>query len=160
MDASADDEQFMHEALAAARSAAAAGEVPVGAVAVVDGHVVARAGNGPIGACDPTAHAEILVLRRAAAELGNYRLGDVTLYVTLEPCPMCVGALVHARVARLVYGAADPKSGAAGSVFDLATAPEHNHHMMVTAGVLAEPCAALLRTFFRERRTKGAEPCA
>lgn len=145
----------MQEALAAAREAAAAGEVPVGAVAVADGRIIARVGNGPIGACDPTAHAEILVLRQAAAELGNYRLSDVTVYVTLEPCPMCVGALIHARVARLVFGAADPKSGAAGSVFDLATAPEHNHRMDVTGGVLAGACGELLQTFFRDRRAQG-----
>lgn len=160
MGTSVDDEQFMQQALSAAREAGAAGEVPVGAVAVADGRIVARAGNGPIGACDPTAHAEILVLRRAAAELRNYRLGEVTVYVTLEPCPMCVGALIHARVARLVYGAADPKSGAAGSVFDLAAAPQHNHHMAVTPGVLADSCSELLRTFFRERRGKGADACA
>ncbi len=153
MNAGGDDEQFMQQALTAAREAAAAEEVPVGAVAVVDGRIVARAGNGPIGSCDPTAHAEILVLRRAAAELGNYRLGDVTVFVTLEPCTMCVGALIHARVARLVFGAADPKSGAAGSVFDLATAPAHNHRMTVTGGVLAESCGELLRTFFRNRRS-------
>lgn len=153
MDAGVDDQRFIQQALTAARESAAAEEVPVGAVAVANGRIVARAGNGPIGACDPTAHAEILVLRRAAAELGNYRLSDVTVFVTLEPCTMCVGALIHARVARLVFGAADPKSGAAGSVFDLATAPEHNHRMSVTGGVLAESCGDLLRTFFRDRRS-------
>lgn len=145
----------MRQALAEASAAAERGEVPVGAVAVADGRLVARAGNSPIGQCDPTAHAEILALRQAAAQLGNYRLGDTTVYVTLEPCPMCVGAMIHARVARLVFGARDPKSGAAGSVFDLASAAQHNHRMRVSGGVLAEESGELLRRFFRERRGAG-----
>ena len=149
------DERFMQIALEAARRAQARGEVPVGAVLVAHGEPVAEAGNAPITAVDPTAHAEVVVLRRAAHSVGNYRLPGTTLYVTLEPCCMCVGAMVHARVARLVFGAADPKSGAAGSVFPLAQAPEHNHRMQVTGGVLAEECAGLLQSFFRARRGQG-----
>lgn len=150
------DEHFMHLALDAARRAEARGEVPVGAVVVADGGVIAEAGNAPIGSCDPTAHSEVVALRRAAETTGNYRLPGTTLYVTLEPCCMCVGAMIHARIGRLVYGAADPKSGAAGSVFALAQAPAHNHHMEVQGGVLADDCAAVLQTFFRNRR--GKEP--
>jgi tRNA(adenine34) deaminase len=143
----------MEQALACARDAAARGEVPVGAV-IVDGAgaVIARAANAPIAGHDPTAHAEILALRAAGQALGNYRLPGSVLYVTLEPCAMCVGALVHARVARIVYGAADPKSGACGSVFELASNPKLNHRIEVTGGVLAEESAALLRHFFAARR--------
>lgn len=146
------DEQFMREALALARQAEAAGEVPVGAVLVKDGAVIGAGWNHPIGAHDPTAHAEIAALRAGASALGNYRLMDTTLYVTLEPCAMCAGAMVHARVKRLVYGAADPKTGAAGSVFDLAQADALNHRLEVEGGVLAEECGALLKGFFARRR--------
>lgn len=151
------DEHFMSLALDAARRAEARGEVPVGAVVVADGRVIGEAGNAPIGSRDPTAHAEIIALRRAAEAMNNYRLPGTTLYVTLEPCCMCVGAMIHARVARLVYGAADPKSGAAGSVFALAQAPAHNHHMEVEGGVLADDCSAVLQSFFRARRRQEAD---
>ena len=146
------DEKFMREALKLARQAEAAGEVPVGAVLVKDDAVVATGWNHPISAHDPTAHAEIVALRAAAKTSGNYRLPDTTLYVTLEPCAMCAGALVHSRVRRLVYGAADPKAGAAGSVFDLARTDVLNHRLEVTGGVLAEECGALLKAFFAQRR--------
>ncbi len=146
------DAQFMREALALARQAEAAGEVPVGAVLVKDGAVIGSGWNHPIGAHDPTAHAEIAALRAAAQALGNYRLIDSTLYVTLEPCAMCAGALVHARVRRLVYGASDPKAGAAGSVFDIARAPALNHRLEVEGGVLAKECGTLLKAFFAQRR--------
>jgi tRNA(adenine34) deaminase len=150
--AHADDEAFMREALALAREAEAAGEVPVGAVLVKEGAIIARGRNRPIGGCDPTAHAEIEALRGGAAALDNYRLPGCTLYVTLEPCAMCAGALVHARVARLVYGAADPRAGAAGSVFNIVAARELNHQVAVTAGVLADDCRVLMQEFFRRRR--------
>jgi tRNA(adenine34) deaminase len=146
------DEKFMREALALARQAEAAGEVPVGAVLVQDGAIVGRGWNHPIAAHDPTAHAEILALRQAAQSLGNYRLVGTTLYATLEPCAMCAGALVHARVARLVYGAADPRAGAAGTVFNLLQAKQLNHQVEVSGGLLAEKCGALLRDFFAGRR--------
>lgn len=146
------DEEWMREALLLARQAEAAGEVPVGAVLVKDGKLIGSGWNQPIGAHDPTAHAEVMALRAAAKAAGNYRLVDTTLYVTLEPCAMCAGALVHARVARLVYGTADPKTGAAGSVFDLVRTDKLNHRLEVEGGVLAEDCGALLRTFFASRR--------
>ena len=143
----------MRQALACAAEAAASGEVPVGAVLVgADGEVLATAGNAPIASNDPTAHAEIRVLREAAGRVGNYRLPGTTLYVTLEPCPMCTGALVHARVERVVYGAADPKAGACGSVLDLARHPHLNHRLIVEGGLLADESAALLREFFAARR--------
>jgi tRNA(adenine34) deaminase len=142
----------MAEALAVARAAGAAGEVPVGAVVVDDGRLLARAGNAPIASRDPTAHAEILALRQAAATTGNYRLPGSTLYVTLEPCAMCVGAALQARVARLVFGCHDPKSGAAGSVVDLTDQARFNHRIAVAAGVESAAAAALLRSFFRARR--------
>lgn len=145
------DLAFMQMALAEARAAGAAGEVPVGAVLVKDGALIARAHNRPIADQDPTAHAEIRVLRAAARSLGNYRLPDTTLYVTLEPCPMCVGAMLHARVARVVYAADDPKTGALGGAVDLLGAALP-HRFEVARGVLAEPCAELLRAFFRARR--------
>ena len=148
----ADDLRFMQEALALARAAEAAGEVPVGALLVRDGEIIGRARNRPIEASDPTAHAEILALREAAESSGNYRLTGTTLYVTLEPCPMCAGALVHARVGRLVYGAADPRAGAAGSVFDIVRSNALNHRMEVCAGVLADESRELLQGFFRARR--------
>jgi tRNA(adenine34) deaminase len=146
------DESWMREALKLARQAEAAGEVPVGAVLVKDGVAIGSGWNHPISAHDPTAHAEIATLRVAAETLGNYRLPDTTLYVTLEPCTMCAGALVHARVRRLVFGAADPKAGAAGSIFDVTRAPALNHRLEVTGGVLADECGALLKEFFTKKR--------
>ena len=146
------DERFMREALALARQADAVGEVPVGAVLVRGGTVIGSGWNHPISAHDPTAHAEIAALRAAADAIGNYRLTDTTLYVTLEPCAMCAGGMVHARVKRLVYGAADPKTGAAGSVFDLVRAQALNHQLEVQGGVLAEECGTLLKAFFAQRR--------
>ena len=147
-----DDATWMLAALAEARAAAAAGEVPVGAVLVRGGEVIATGRNAPIGGHDPTAHAEIAALRAAAQRLGNYRLDGCTLYVTLEPCAMCSGAMLHARLPRVVYGAADPKTGAAGSVVDLFAEPRLNHQTQVAGGVLAEECGALLQDFFSERR--------
>jgi tRNA(adenine34) deaminase len=146
------DNQFMREALAEARSAAQAGEVPIGAVLVHDGKVLARSGNRTIRDNDPTAHAEIVALREAARLLGNYRLADTTLYVTIEPCSMCAGAMIQARVRRLVYGADDPKGGAVRSCFEILSHPRLNHQVDVTAGVLAAECAAILQSFFAERR--------
>lgn len=142
----------MRQALTLARDGAAHGEVPVGAVVVSGQRVLASAWNAPIAGHDPTAHAEIRALRAAAAAIGNYRLPGCTLYVTLEPCLMCAGAIMHARIARLVYGAADLKTGACGSVVDAFGEPRLNHHTTVTAGVLADECGALLSAFFAERR--------
>ncbi|GMU71140.1 MAG: hypothetical protein AMXMBFR42_06050 [Burkholderiales bacterium] len=142
----------MGEALALARAAGDRGEVPVGAIVVQDGVVVGRGGNAPIAASDPTAHAEIAALRDAGRALGNYRLPGSTLYVTLEPCAMCAGAIMHARVARLVFGARDPKTGACGSVVDLFAEARLNHHATTTAGVRADECGALLSAFFAARR--------
>jgi tRNA(adenine34) deaminase len=146
------DEQFMRLALDEARRAAKAGEVPVGAVIVLDARVIAAAANRTITDRDPTAHAEIVALRGAAQALGNYRLLNTTLYVTVEPCAMCAGALVHARVARLVYGCDDPKVGAVNWCLRVVEHPMLNHRVEVTSGVLAEECAALLRGFFEARR--------
>lgn len=146
------DEQFMGQALDLARNAEAHGEVPVGAVLVAGGQVIATGRNSPIESSDPTAHAEVQALRAAARELGNYRLPDTTLYVTLEPCAMCAGAIVHARVARVVYGCADPRGGAAGTVFNVLDCAELNHRVSVTSGVRADECKALLQAFFRTRR--------
>lgn len=146
------DARFMCRALALARQAEQAGEVPVGAVLVHEGEIVGEGFNAPIGEHDPTAHAEIRALRDAARRLGNYRLPGTTLYVTLEPCSMCAGAMIHARIQRLVFGAADPRTGAAGSVFDIAISPRHNHRIAVTGGVMSEECGDLLRAFFRARR--------
>lgn len=142
----------MREALALAREAGEAGEVPVGAVVVKDGEVVGRGYNRPVSGRDPTAHAEVLALRDAAEHFGNYRLAECDLYVTLEPCAMCAGAVMHARVRRVVYGAADPKSGACGSVVDLFAEERLNHHATVTGGVMAEEAAGLLQEFFGARR--------
>ena len=142
----------MYAALDLATQAAALGEVPVGAVVVKDGEVIGRGYNRPISSADPTAHAEIVALRQAAAALGNYRLPGCELYVTLEPCAMCVGAMVHARIARIVYGAADPKTGACGSVVDLFSEEKLNHHTTVTGGVLADEAGRLLSEFFAARR--------
>lgn len=150
----ANDESFMTAALALAREAGAAGEVPVGAVVVLDGEIVGRGFNRPIGSSDPTAHAEVAALRDAAARLGNYRLPGATLYVTLEPCAMCAGAIMHARVGRVVFGARDPKTGVAGSVIDLFGEARLNHHATVEGGVLAAECGALLSSFFAARRQK------
>jgi tRNA(adenine34) deaminase len=146
------DHLYMRRALELAACAEAEGEVPVGAVLVHEGRVLAEAWNRPISCNDPTAHAEILALREAGEQLGNYRLPGVTLYVTLEPCAMCAGAMVHARVQRLVFGAADPRTGAAGSVFDLLRSPALNHQVDVEGGVLAQECAAQLRSFFQRKR--------
>jgi tRNA(adenine34) deaminase len=147
------DDFFMGLAVEEAEKGYAQAEVPVGAVLVgADGEILSRAHNEPITSNDPTGHAEILAIRSASARVGNYRLPETTLYVTLEPCAMCVGAMVHARVRRLVFGARDPRSGAAGSVLDLAGAECFNHKIDVTGGVLAERCAEILRRFFRQRR--------
>lgn len=148
----AHDETFMQRALELARQAEAEGEVPVGAVLVKDGEIVAEGFNRPIISHDPTAHAEIATLRAGAKALENYRLTGTTLYVTLEPCPMCAGAIVHARVGRLVYGAADPRAGAAGTVFNLTQGAPLNHRVEVEGGVLAGEAAGLLQAFFRSRR--------
>jgi tRNA(adenine34) deaminase len=150
------DARLMGEALALASDAAARGEVPVGAVVVCDGEVIGRGGNLPIGSSDPTAHAEIAALREAARALGNYRLVGCTLYATLEPCVMCAGAIMHARIARLVFGARDPKTGACGSVVDLFAEPRLNHHTTVTAGVREKECGAMLRAFFAARRGRAS----
>lgn len=146
------DVAFMRRALELARTAAEAGEVPVGAVIVKDGEIVAEGCNRPIGTCDPTAHAEMVALRAAGTALGTYRLVDTTLYVTLEPCAMCASAMVHARVRRLVFGATDPRAGAAGSVFNIVQHAALNHRMESSGGVLAEECGTLLRDFFVARR--------
>jgi tRNA(adenine34) deaminase len=143
---------YMRQAIDQAHNAWALGEVPVGAVLVRDGVVIATGFNQPIGTHDPTAHAEIMALRAAATVLGNYRLPGCELYVTLEPCAMCAGAMIHARLARIVYGAPDPKTGACGSVVNLFEAGKLNHHTEVVGGVLADDCANLLREFFAERR--------
>jgi tRNA(adenine34) deaminase len=146
---------FMRRALHLAGQAEAAGEVPVGAVLVRDGQIIGEGYNQPIGRHDPTAHAEVMALRAAGEQLQNYRLPGSTLYVTLEPCPMCAGAIVHARVERVVFAASDPRSGAAGSVFDLLPSDQRfNHHTACEGGVLAEEAGQLLRDFFRARRVK------
>ena len=148
----ATDTDYMQMALDLARHAALSGEVPVGAIVVKDGVVIGRGANAPINLQDPTAHAEIIAMREAAQYLGNYRLVDCTLYVTLEPCVMCAGTMQHARIAKLVYGASDPKTGACGSVINLMSEPKLNHHCEVISGVLAEDCAVILITFFKQRR--------
>ena len=146
------DLEAMEAALAEARNAADAGEVPIGAVAVHEGAIIGRGQNCVLRDNDPTAHAEIVALREAATTLGNYRLNGVALYVTLEPCAMCAGAMIHARIDRLVYASADPKAGAAGSVLSVLNHPKLNHQMQVEQGLLGEKAGDLLRTFFRERR--------
>jgi len=151
------DEVFMREALGLARQAGEAGEVPVGAVVVKDGAVVGRGHNRPIASRDPTAHAEVMALRDAAERVGNYRLADCILYVTLEPCAMCAGAIMNARINRVVYGAADPKSGACGSVVDLFAENRLNFHTTVTGGALAGEAAKLLQDFFSMRRRAGSD---
>ena len=146
------DRQFMQQAIEQAKLAALAGEVPVGAVVVRDGKVISHAFNKPISNHDPSAHAEMLALRQAAQAEQNYRLPGTTLYVTLEPCTMCAGAMLHARVDRIVYGAPDPKTGAAGSVVDVFASKQINHQTSVNGGIMAEECGQLLKTFFKERR--------
>ena len=146
------DRQFMEQALEQAQLAAIAGEVPVGAVIVRNGVVLSKAFNKPITNHDPSAHAEMIALRQAALSEENYRLPGTTLYVTLEPCTMCAGAMLHARVDRIVYGAADPKTGAAGSVLDVFSSKQINHQTVIEGGVMGEECGQLLRDFFKERR--------
>lgn len=156
-----EDIRFMRLALELARRAEQEDEVPVGAILVRDGEIIGEGWNRPIGDNDPSAHAEILALRDAGARVGNYRLPDTTLYVTLEPCPMCAGALIHARVARVVFGSYDPKGGAAGSVFDLLPPDERfNHRLSCQGGVLASECGDLLRSFFQRRRAASCAPPA
>lgn len=150
------DRAFMTLAIALAKEAAIAGEVPVGAVVVKDGVVIGQGANAPIRLHDPSAHAEMLAIRNAAQLLGNYRLVDCTLYVTLEPCAMCTGAILHARIGRLVFGASDPKTGVCGSVMNLMAEPKLNHHTQTHGGVMADVCGALLRDFFAERRNKSS----
>ncbi|MDO9149756.1 MAG: tRNA adenosine(34) deaminase TadA [Methylotenera sp.] len=149
------DQTFMSLALALAEQAALAGEVPVGAIIVKDGEIIGRGSNAPISSHDPSAHAEIQAMRDAAKHLGNYRLVDCTLYVTLEPCAMCTGAIQHARIARLVYGANDQKTGACGSVVNLMAEQKLNHHTQVASGILANECGAVLSHFFSERRKQA-----
>lgn len=149
------DEFFMREAISLARAAECLGEVPVGAVVVMAGEIIGRGFNSPIGESDPTAHAEIAALREAARALGNYRLPACSLYVTIEPCAMCAGAILHARIARVVFGARDPKTGACGSVVDLFAEPRLNHHATLVPGVRADECGALLSAFFAARRGRG-----
>ena len=148
------EEDYMRAALEQARAAGAVDEVPVGAVVVCGGEIVGRGFNQPIGRHDPTAHAEIMALRDAATRLGNYRLPGCELYVTLEPCVMCSGAIMHARIARVVYGARDPKTGVAGSVLDLFAEPRLNHHATIEGGLLADDCGRMLSSFFAARRSK------
>ncbi len=148
------DEDFMYAALELAQQAAISGEVPVGAVVVKQGEIVGRGSNAPISRHDPSAHAEMLALRDAALRIGNYRLVDCELYVTLEPCLMCAGAIFHARIARVVYGAPDPKTGAAGSVLNLFEEQRLNHHASVQGGVLAAECGEVLSQFFATRRAQ------
>ena len=151
------DELLMREALELARQAAAAGEVPVGAVVAREGAVIGRGYNQPVSTSDPSAHAEIVALREAAARVGNYRLSGCELFVTLEPCAMCAGAIMHARISRVVYGAADPKTGACGGVVDLFADTRLNHHATVVGGVLAAECGAGLQTFFQGRRRASGQ---
>jgi tRNA(adenine34) deaminase len=153
-EAPANDEIWMREALALAREAARLGEVPVGAVVVLDGEVIARGSNRSLLDSDPSGHAEMIALRDAGRKLKNYRLESCELFATIEPCAMCAGALVHARISRLVYGAKDPKAGAVGSVLQVVNHPQLNHRMQVTGGVLVEECSELLQTFFRSRRRR------
>ena len=146
------DIELMEQALEEARVSAAAGEVPIGALLVHEGQIIARSGNRTIRDCDPTAHAEMVVLREGSRKLGNYRLAGTTLYVTVEPCSMCAGGMIQARVPRLVYGCDDPKGGAVRSCFEMLHHPRLNHRVEVTAGILANECAAILQSFFAARR--------
>jgi tRNA(adenine34) deaminase len=152
------DELFMEEALREARRAEALGEVPIGAVVVQDGHIVGRGCNRPIVNHDPTAHAEMQALREAGLVVGNYRLSDCDLYVTVEPCAMCAGAITHARIRRLIYGAEDPKAGAVHSMLQVLNHPKLNHQVEVTSGILAARCMDLVQSFFRNRR-QGSSIC-
>lgn len=152
------EETLMRVALGEAQAAADAGEVPIGAVAVIGGSVVARGQNRVLRDIDPTAHAEMVAMRAAAQAIGNYRLLDCEIYVTLEPCAMCAGAMIHARLRRLIYGASDPKAGAAGSVLEVLNHSQLNHQMAVSQGALAEECGALLRNFFQARRQDFGGP--
>ena len=152
------DENWMRYALQLAQQAALQGEVPVGAVLVQDDNILGEGWNQPISLNDPSAHAEMLAMRAAGQTAANYRLPNTTLYVTLEPCCMCAGAMIHARIARVVFGAYDPKTGAAGSLFSVLNDARHNHQVQISGGVLAEECAELLRTFFRERRLRAKQP--
>jgi tRNA(adenine34) deaminase len=149
------DIEFMQQALAEARESAAAGEVPIGAVLVHEGRILARAGNRTIRDCDPTAHAEIVALREAARIIGNYRLADTTLYVTIEPCSMCAGAMIQARVPRLVFGATEPRGGAVQSCFEVLSHPDLNHRVQVTSGVLSSDCSVVIQSFFAVRRQQA-----
>ncbi|WP_162084739.1 tRNA adenosine(34) deaminase TadA [Sulfuriferula nivalis] len=154
------DEYYMREAIVLAQQAAERGEVPVGAVVVHEGNIIGRGSNAPIALHDPSAHAEMLALREAAQYLQNYRLPEVSLYVTLEPCTMCAGAMMHARVTRLIYGATDAKTGVAGSVLNLFEQSQLNHHTQVTGGVLASECSTMLSDFFAQRRAQQkAQKC-
>ena len=146
------DIELMEQALEEARVSAAAGEVPIGALLVHEGQIIARSGNRTIRECDPTAHAEMVVLREGSRKLGNYRLAGTALYVTVEPCSMCAGGMIQARVPRLVYGCDDPKGGAVRSCFEMLNHPRLNHRVEVTAGILANECAAILQSFFAARR--------
>jgi tRNA(adenine34) deaminase len=157
-DLASQDLAYMRQALTLAARAEAEGEVPVGALVVLNGEIIGEGWNRPIISHDPTAHAEIVALRAAGSKFGNYRLTGATLYVTLEPCPMCAGAMVHARVARVVYGAPDPLAGSAGTVFNLLNAAALNHQATVQGGVLAEECGQCLRTFFQSRRGRANTP--
>ena len=152
-----EDAAWMELALEQARLAAAAGEVPVGALVIKDGEILGRGHNHNLRQNDPTAHAEIIALRQAATRMGNHRLAGCVMFATIEPCSMCAGAMVHARVARLVYGASDPKAGAAGSVLQVLNHPSLNHKMEVTAGVLAGKCSEILQEFFRRRRDRAVD---
>jgi tRNA(adenine34) deaminase len=148
------DQEYMTLALELARQGGTVGEVPVGAIIIRDGEIIGRGYNAPISLHDPSAHAEIRAMRDAAQQIGNYRLVGCTMYVTLEPCAMCSGAIQHARLARVVYGAADPKTGACGSVIDLMAEKRLNHHTEISGGVMAEECGRILSAFFAERRKK------
>ncbi len=152
-----DDSHWMELALEQAHIAVAEGEVPVGALVIKDGQIVGRGHNRNLQQNDPTAHAEVMAMREAASKLGNHRLPGCTLYATIEPCAMCAGAMVHARLSRLVFGAFDPKAGAAGSVLEVLNHPRLNHKLEITPGVLAEECSAILKRFFAERRGAAAE---
>jgi len=146
------DLEFMRQAIEEARTAGAAGEVPIGAILVQEGEIIARSGNRTIRDCDPTAHAEIMVLRESARNIGNHRLASTVLYVTVEPCSMCAGAMIQARIPRLVYGCDDPKGGAVRSCFEILSHPRLNHRVEIASGLLAADCAALLQSFFAARR--------
>lgn len=152
------DEEYMALALELARSARQGGEVPVGAIVVLEDEIVGRGFNQPISRNDPSAHAEIMAMRDAGQRIGNYRLPECTLYVTLEPCAMCAGAIMHARVKRIVFGASDPKTGAAGSVINLFQETRLNHHTVIAGGVMAKECGELISLFFRERRVRANVP--